>query len=52
MPGLGPEHTNEVISAIFIYVAVLEMSQDERSPGDIADLARAGGDVLPCTGWR
>lgn len=34
---------SEVISAISFDVAVLEMGQDERGPGDIAD---------PAGGWR
>ena len=43
----------EVISAKFIDVAVLEMSEDEGGAGDVADLAGAGGDVAegtPATG--
>jgi len=37
---------NEAISAVSVDVAVLEMGEDERGPGDVADLAGAGGDVL------
>jgi hypothetical protein len=36
----------DVISAISCDVAVLEMGKNERCAGDVADFARAGGDVV------
>ena len=42
----GAAALSEVISAILFDVAVLEMGEDERGTGDVADLAGAGGDVL------